>query len=196
MLSQDELEQIFNTKFKRVGSVYKALCPFHPERTPSFTYFPHTNSCYCFGCHKYVNLDKYLSPDKRKKIKKNAKISFERFVLSQTKQDFRDFILILMSSILSTEEDLDEYGYIYHYQWFPEEVFTPLKVKIEPIGPTEIPVIAHRIARDKWILNDNALNVLSYVWFALYKWNYLWYSENKRRWHYAMSRATRPEMGL
>jgi DNA primase len=30
----------------------KTLCPFHNEKTPSFTYFPDTNTCYCFGCAK------------------------------------------------------------------------------------------------------------------------------------------------
>lgn len=35
---------------KKAGSTYKGLCPFHNERTPSFTVYPNTNSFYCFGC--------------------------------------------------------------------------------------------------------------------------------------------------
>jgi DNA primase len=35
---------------KRAGSVYKALCPFHQERTPSFTVNPQRQIFKCFGC--------------------------------------------------------------------------------------------------------------------------------------------------
>jgi len=35
---------------KRAGSNYSGHCPFHSERTPSFTVFPATKSFYCFGC--------------------------------------------------------------------------------------------------------------------------------------------------
>ena len=35
---------------KRAGPVYKALCPFHQERTPSFTVNPHRQIFKCFGC--------------------------------------------------------------------------------------------------------------------------------------------------
>lgn len=35
---------------KRAGSNMNGLCPFHSERTPSFTVFSKTNSFYCFGC--------------------------------------------------------------------------------------------------------------------------------------------------
>ena len=35
---------------KRAGSNMSGLCPFHSERTPSFTVFSRTNSFYCFGC--------------------------------------------------------------------------------------------------------------------------------------------------
>ena len=35
---------------KRAGSNMNGLCPFHSERTPSFTVFSRTNSFYCFGC--------------------------------------------------------------------------------------------------------------------------------------------------
>ena len=35
---------------KRAGSNMSGLCPFHSERTPSFTVFSRTNSFHCFGC--------------------------------------------------------------------------------------------------------------------------------------------------
>ncbi len=35
---------------KRAGSNVKGLCPFHSEKTPSFTVYPADNSFYCFGC--------------------------------------------------------------------------------------------------------------------------------------------------
>ena len=35
---------------KRNGSRYTACCPFHNEKTPSFTVFTDTSSYYCFGC--------------------------------------------------------------------------------------------------------------------------------------------------
>ena len=35
---------------KRAGSNMSGLCPFHSEKSPSFTVFPATKSLYCFGC--------------------------------------------------------------------------------------------------------------------------------------------------
>lgn len=35
---------------KRAGANYSGLCPFHSEKTPSFTVFPASQSFYCFGC--------------------------------------------------------------------------------------------------------------------------------------------------
>lgn len=36
----------------RRGSNYMGLCPFHNERTPSFSVNRARNFCYCFSCHK------------------------------------------------------------------------------------------------------------------------------------------------
>ena len=35
---------------KRAGSRLQGLCPYHSERSPSFTVFPDSQSFYCFGC--------------------------------------------------------------------------------------------------------------------------------------------------
>ncbi len=37
---------------KRAGSTYKGLCPFHKEKTPSFSVSPDKQLFYCFGCGK------------------------------------------------------------------------------------------------------------------------------------------------
>jgi DNA primase len=39
-----------HTPLKRAGRSYKACCPFHQEKTPSFVVFPETQSFHCFGC--------------------------------------------------------------------------------------------------------------------------------------------------
>ena len=49
---RNDIEQVISSyvTLKRAGSNFNGLCPFHSEKTPSFTVFPATNSFYCFGC--------------------------------------------------------------------------------------------------------------------------------------------------
>ncbi len=39
-------------QLKKAGSNHLGLCPFHPERTPSFNVYQSNQSFYCFGCGK------------------------------------------------------------------------------------------------------------------------------------------------
>ena len=40
---------------KRRGVRLQACCPFHQERTPSFTVFPESGTFHCFGCQEHGN---------------------------------------------------------------------------------------------------------------------------------------------
>ncbi|MDR2353080.1 MAG: toprim domain-containing protein [Deltaproteobacteria bacterium] len=43
------------------GSNYLGLCPFHHEKTPSFTVNPDKGFFYCFGCHQGGDVFKFLT---------------------------------------------------------------------------------------------------------------------------------------
>ncbi len=47
-------------KLQKKGSNYFGLCPFHAEKTPSFSVSPSKQMFYCFGCHKGGNVFTFL----------------------------------------------------------------------------------------------------------------------------------------
>ncbi len=52
IIYRNDIEEVISSyvTLKRAGSNFGGLCPFHSEKTPSFTVFPATKSFYCFGC--------------------------------------------------------------------------------------------------------------------------------------------------
>lgn len=49
-----------NVKLTRKGNRYWGLCPFHEEKTSSFSVTPDKNLFYCFGCHAGGNIFTYV----------------------------------------------------------------------------------------------------------------------------------------
>ena len=52
LISRSDIEEVISSyvRVKRRGRTLVGLCPFHGEKTPSFTVYPDTSSFYCFGC--------------------------------------------------------------------------------------------------------------------------------------------------
>lgn len=45
---------------KKAGRLYKGLCPFHDEKTPSFTVNPERQTYHCFGCGEGGNVISFI----------------------------------------------------------------------------------------------------------------------------------------
>lgn len=49
------------TTLKKAGSYFKGSCPFHSEKTASFTVSPHKEIFYCFGCHANGDIISFIA---------------------------------------------------------------------------------------------------------------------------------------
>jgi len=69
-ITEEKIQQALHTPIENVANqhlkLYKSgkalvgLCPFHPEKHPSFYIYPETNSCWCYGCHQGGNVINFV----------------------------------------------------------------------------------------------------------------------------------------
>jgi DNA primase len=57
LIARVDLVELIGSRLplKKHGKEYKACCPFHGEKTPSFTVVPDKNFFHCFGCGEHGN---------------------------------------------------------------------------------------------------------------------------------------------
>lgn len=62
LLQRAELVDIIDKQvpLKKAGTNYKGLCPFHNEKTPSFTVYPQQQTYHCYGCGAHGNAITFL----------------------------------------------------------------------------------------------------------------------------------------
>jgi DNA primase len=72
-------------RLKKTGKDFSGLCPFHQEKTPSFTVSPTKQIFYCFGCHKggdvynfVMDLEKCEFPEAVKLVAEKCGIAIPR----------------------------------------------------------------------------------------------------------------------
>jgi DNA primase len=70
---------------KKKGKNYIGLCPFHKEKTPSFSVSPEKQIFYCFGCHTGGNIFNFISNIERLEFPESVK-----FVADMVGVDIRD----------------------------------------------------------------------------------------------------------
>lgn len=68
-----KIESIFPNPLRQVGGRLQGRCPFHQDKTPSFTIYPHTNSFYCFSCNRGGSIITYIQMTKEYSFREAVK---------------------------------------------------------------------------------------------------------------------------
>lgn len=85
------------TTLKKSGGLYwKSPCPFHQEKTPSFTVSPDKEIFYCFGCHETGDVISFIA-----KIEKMSPLEAAQYLIEKYNLQVPDAI---KSSIHQTQE--------------------------------------------------------------------------------------------
>ncbi len=100
LLARTDIVELINARvpLKRQGKEYSARCPFHDERSPSFTVSPTKQFYHCFGCQAHgtaisflMNYDRLEFLDAVDELAKRAGIEVPRETQQRNEQpDIRD----------------------------------------------------------------------------------------------------------
>lgn len=87
-----DIEDVISTyvTLKRRGATLVGLCPFHNEKTPSFTVYPATQSFYCFGCGAGGDAITFLKKIENLDYLDAVKTLAQRAGLQMPQEDFDD----------------------------------------------------------------------------------------------------------
>jgi DNA primase len=74
---------------KPAGKNFKALCPFHSEKTPSFFVMPEKNTFTCFGCHRFGDIFTMVQEMENISFVESMNFLAEKFNIPLEKSRFR-----------------------------------------------------------------------------------------------------------
>jgi len=103
MISEKTIDEIFSTvqieevvsdfvQLKKRGANQLGLCPFHNEKTPSFTVSPSKNIYKCFGCGRGGNTVQFVMEHEQMSYPEALRFLAEKYdiKIEETKQSFED----------------------------------------------------------------------------------------------------------
>jgi DNA primase len=102
-------------KLRQQGSAWSGLCPFHSEKTPSFSVVPHKAFYHCFGCHKHGDAFTWLMEregltfsEAKEQLARAAGIELPK---KRADQDFaKEELLAKMRAVIETAQSIFQTG--------------------------------------------------------------------------------------
>lgn len=188
MISQSTIQQIQNridiieiigsfVKLKKRGTNYLGLCPFHNEKTPSFTVSPAKEIYKCFGCGKSGNtigflmdLEKYSYVEALKWLAAKYDVPVEETEVSpeqKIKQQAADSLYIInnfaqkfFTDTLFEKEEGQDVGLSYlHERGFRDDIIRKFQIGFNPTSGSAFASAALSAQYDKDLLIKSGLVV-------------------------------------
>lgn len=94
------------------GRDYKGLCPFHDEKTPSFTVSPQKQMFYCFGCQTGGNVISFVQKHEGKNFMETLEWLADRLNIDLPNRDSRGSA---NRKRFTTLEDLNQFAVEYYH---------------------------------------------------------------------------------
>ena len=114
------------------GQSYKGLCPFHDEKTPSFTVSPQRQMFYCFGCQTGGNVITFVQKHEGKSFIETIEWLAGRLNIALPNQDARESA---DRKRVTNLEDLNRFAVeYYHRQLLTEGASAPAKAYLKRRG--------------------------------------------------------------
>ena len=175
-------------ELKRRGRNLVGLCPFHNEKTPSFTVYPETSSYYCFGCGAGGDVIGFVRNIENLDYIEAVKFLADRAGIKMPDADYDDTTANLRRRIYEANREAARF--------FHETLFTEQgKAQLDYLFRRNVPMkmIKHfglGAAPDDWHALENHLTQKGFKRYELMAANLLRCSEkNGKKFYYDAFRA-------
>lgn len=141
---RNDIESVISpyVSLKRAGKNLKGLCPFHNEKTPSFTVYPENGSFYCFGCGVGGDIFTFTKTIENLDYIEAVKLLAERSGVTIPENGYDDSIQKLKNTILNINRETARFynNYLmspngkWAYDYYTDRGLTPGTIKRFGLG--------------------------------------------------------------
>lgn len=187
----NDIESVISSyiDLKRRGKNLVGLCPFHNEKTPSFTVYPETASYYCFGCGAGGEVINFIRNIENLDFTEAVKLLADRAGLKLPEyQSYDDAIAKLRRRIYEANREAARF---FHETLFTDKGKQQLDYLLgRGVSPKMIKHFGLGAAPDDWHALEEHLKNKGFKWEELVAANLVRSSEkNGKRYYYDAFRA-------
>ncbi|NBP15243.1 DNA primase [bacterium] len=153
---------------KKAGYYWKGCCPFHDEKTASFTVSPHKEIFYCFGCHAGGDVISFITKvencqpiDAVKQLADRYNINLPETVTSpefyEKADDKKRYFQLCQIVSQWTEKQLEKYPSVISYlekRGFTQESIKAFQVGYFPSGAKNFKTLTQELTENNFLIKD------------------------------------------